>query len=28
VKQSGQAFVGEEIAAEAEWMIIAQEVGA
>lgn len=26
VKQSGQAFVGDEIAAEAEWMIIAQEI--
>jgi 3-hydroxyacyl-[acyl-carrier-protein] dehydratase len=26
VKQSGKAFVGDEIAAEAEWMIIAQEI--
>jgi 3-hydroxyacyl-[acyl-carrier-protein] dehydratase len=26
VKQSGRALVGDEVAAEAEWMIIAQEV--
>jgi 3-hydroxyacyl-[acyl-carrier-protein] dehydratase len=26
VKQAGKAFVGEEVAAEAEWMIIAQEI--
>jgi len=26
VKQAGKAYVGEEVAAEAEWMIIAQEI--
>lgn len=26
VKQAGKAYVGDEVAAEAEWMIIAQEI--